>query len=174
MTQTKHLYLCVCSYSTMLACWEASPSDRPTFPNLVETLGDLLQERVQQVRIVYPTSSFFFTQKKETQMVWQVQQFFLLLRRKGRIIFLWDLLHQETMIAARKKTHLQSQTWGKEARKRKWKHYADWYTACSSEPPHLNVHVHVHEYSSIVVKCCRGILNTKEGIEMNGEDVRVM
>uniref|UniRef100_A0A7N6AGB2 receptor protein-tyrosine kinase n=1 Tax=Anabas testudineus TaxID=64144 RepID=A0A7N6AGB2_ANATE len=35
-------------YSTMLACWEASPSDRPTFTNLVETLGDLLQARVQQ------------------------------------------------------------------------------------------------------------------------------
>nr|XP_040023462.1 vascular endothelial growth factor receptor 1 isoform X1 [Gasterosteus aculeatus aculeatus] len=35
-------------YSTMLACWEASPSDRPTFSNLVETLGDLLQARVQQ------------------------------------------------------------------------------------------------------------------------------
>lgn len=64
MTQTKHLYLCVCSYSTMLACWEASPSDRPTFPNLVETLGDLLQERVQQVRIVYPTSSFFLHKRK--------------------------------------------------------------------------------------------------------------
>ncbi|KAF3836506.1 hypothetical protein F7725_029064 [Dissostichus mawsoni] len=36
------------SYSTMLACWEAGPSDRPTFTNLVETLGDLLQARVQQ------------------------------------------------------------------------------------------------------------------------------
>ncbi|KAK2859469.1 hypothetical protein Q5P01_004089 [Channa striata] len=35
-------------YSTMLACWEASPPDRPTFTNLVETLGDLLQSRVQQ------------------------------------------------------------------------------------------------------------------------------
>ncbi|XP_035475654.1 vascular endothelial growth factor receptor 1 isoform X2 [Scophthalmus maximus] len=35
-------------YSMMLACWEASPSDRPTFTNLVETLGDLLQARVQQ------------------------------------------------------------------------------------------------------------------------------
>ncbi|XP_051266110.1 vascular endothelial growth factor receptor 1 isoform X2 [Dicentrarchus labrax] len=35
-------------YSTMLACWEASSSDRPTFTNLVETLGDLLQARVQQ------------------------------------------------------------------------------------------------------------------------------
>lgn len=35
-------------YSTMLACWEAVPSDRPTFTNLVETLGDLLQAKVQQ------------------------------------------------------------------------------------------------------------------------------
>uniref|UniRef100_UPI003AADEB64 vascular endothelial growth factor receptor 1 n=1 Tax=Centroberyx gerrardi TaxID=166262 RepID=UPI003AADEB64 len=35
-------------YSTMLACWEANPSDRPTFTDLVETLGDLLQARVQQ------------------------------------------------------------------------------------------------------------------------------
>ncbi|XP_008304575.1 vascular endothelial growth factor receptor 1 isoform X1 [Stegastes partitus] len=32
----------------MLACWETNPSDRPTFTNLVETLGDLLQARVQQ------------------------------------------------------------------------------------------------------------------------------
>ncbi|TMS16594.1 Vascular endothelial growth factor receptor 1 [Larimichthys crocea] len=46
-------------YSTMLACWEASPSDRPTFPNLVETLGDLLQERVQQEGKDYiPLGSF--------------------------------------------------------------------------------------------------------------------
>uniref|UniRef100_A0A7N8YJJ4 Vascular endothelial growth factor receptor 3 n=1 Tax=Mastacembelus armatus TaxID=205130 RepID=A0A7N8YJJ4_9TELE len=36
-------------YSTMLTCWEASPSDRPTFTDLVETLGDLLQAKVQQV-----------------------------------------------------------------------------------------------------------------------------
>ncbi|XP_070960894.1 vascular endothelial growth factor receptor 1-like isoform X1 [Oncorhynchus clarkii lewisi] len=35
-------------YSTMLACWEANPSDRPTFTGLVETLGDLLEARVQQ------------------------------------------------------------------------------------------------------------------------------
>ncbi|XP_070960895.1 vascular endothelial growth factor receptor 1-like isoform X2 [Oncorhynchus clarkii lewisi] len=33
---------------TMLACWEANPSDRPTFTGLVETLGDLLEARVQQ------------------------------------------------------------------------------------------------------------------------------
>ncbi|XP_046879522.1 vascular endothelial growth factor receptor 1 [Hypomesus transpacificus] len=35
-------------YNTMLSCWEANPSDRPTFTGLVETLGDLLQARVQQ------------------------------------------------------------------------------------------------------------------------------
>ncbi|XP_036073284.1 vascular endothelial growth factor receptor 1 isoform X2 [Oryzias melastigma] len=35
-------------YSIMLACWEGDPSDRPTFTNLVETLGDLLQAKVQQ------------------------------------------------------------------------------------------------------------------------------
>ncbi|XP_036073285.1 vascular endothelial growth factor receptor 1 isoform X4 [Oryzias melastigma] len=32
-------------YSIMLACWEGDPSDRPTFTNLVETLGDLLQAK---------------------------------------------------------------------------------------------------------------------------------
>lgn len=35
-------------YSTMLACWETRPADRPSFTELVETLGDLLQARVQQ------------------------------------------------------------------------------------------------------------------------------
>uniref|UniRef100_I3K9I3 receptor protein-tyrosine kinase n=1 Tax=Oreochromis niloticus TaxID=8128 RepID=I3K9I3_ORENI len=35
-------------YSTMLACWEANAADRPTFTNLVETMGELLQARVQQ------------------------------------------------------------------------------------------------------------------------------
>ncbi|XP_063729877.1 vascular endothelial growth factor receptor 1 isoform X2 [Eleginops maclovinus] len=46
-------------YSTMLACWEASPLDRPTFTNLVETLGDLLQARVQQEGKDYiPLGSF--------------------------------------------------------------------------------------------------------------------
>ncbi|KAK1884862.1 Vascular endothelial growth factor receptor 1 [Dissostichus eleginoides] len=43
----------------MLACWEAGPSDRPTFTNLVETLGDLLQARVQQEGKDYiPLGSF--------------------------------------------------------------------------------------------------------------------
>lgn len=36
------------SYNTMLACWEKNPADRPTFTELVRTLGDLLQARVQQ------------------------------------------------------------------------------------------------------------------------------
>ncbi|XP_076869572.1 vascular endothelial growth factor receptor 1 isoform X2 [Brachyhypopomus gauderio] len=35
-------------YSTMLGCWEKNPADRPTFSELVGTLGDLLQARVQQ------------------------------------------------------------------------------------------------------------------------------
>ncbi|TSK98456.1 Vascular endothelial growth factor receptor 1 [Bagarius yarrelli] len=35
-------------YTTMLACWERNPSDRPSFTELVGTLGDLLQARVQQ------------------------------------------------------------------------------------------------------------------------------
>ncbi|XP_066555062.1 vascular endothelial growth factor receptor 1 isoform X2 [Amia ocellicauda] len=35
-------------YNTMLACWEAEPRERPTFPQLVETLGDLLQASVKQ------------------------------------------------------------------------------------------------------------------------------
>ncbi|KAK7879036.1 hypothetical protein WMY93_030789 [Mugilogobius chulae] len=35
-------------YSTMLSCWEPSPSDRPAFSDLVETLGDLLQAQVRQ------------------------------------------------------------------------------------------------------------------------------
>uniref|UniRef100_A0A4W4FV06 receptor protein-tyrosine kinase n=1 Tax=Electrophorus electricus TaxID=8005 RepID=A0A4W4FV06_ELEEL len=35
-------------YITMLGCWEKNPADRPTFNELVGTLGDLLQARVQQ------------------------------------------------------------------------------------------------------------------------------
>ncbi|XP_075691851.1 vascular endothelial growth factor receptor kdr-like [Rhinoderma darwinii] len=35
-------------YQTMLDCWQGVPTDRPTFTNLVERLGDLLQANVQQ------------------------------------------------------------------------------------------------------------------------------
>uniref|UniRef100_A0A9J7XPY5 receptor protein-tyrosine kinase n=1 Tax=Cyprinus carpio carpio TaxID=630221 RepID=A0A9J7XPY5_CYPCA len=37
-------------YQTMLDCWQGEPSKRPTFTELVERLGDLLQASVQQVR----------------------------------------------------------------------------------------------------------------------------
>lgn len=37
-------------YQTMLDCWQGEPGDRPTFIELVESLGDLLQASVQQVR----------------------------------------------------------------------------------------------------------------------------
>ncbi|XP_053734831.1 vascular endothelial growth factor receptor kdr-like isoform X1 [Synchiropus splendidus] len=35
-------------YQTMLDCWQGQPQDRPTFTDLVERLGDLLQASVQQ------------------------------------------------------------------------------------------------------------------------------
>ncbi|XP_058883994.1 vascular endothelial growth factor receptor 1-like isoform X2 [Acipenser ruthenus] len=35
-------------YKTMLSCWESDPKERPTFSELVERLGDLLQANVQQ------------------------------------------------------------------------------------------------------------------------------
>ncbi|XP_067103712.1 vascular endothelial growth factor receptor kdr-like [Osmerus mordax] len=35
-------------YQTMLDCWQGEPGDRPTFMELVESLGDLLQASVQQ------------------------------------------------------------------------------------------------------------------------------
>lgn len=36
-------------YQTMLDCWQGQPQERPTFTELVERLGDLLQASVQQV-----------------------------------------------------------------------------------------------------------------------------
>lgn len=36
-------------YQTMLDCWHGEPQGRPTFTELVERLGDLLQASVQQV-----------------------------------------------------------------------------------------------------------------------------
>ncbi|XP_068199661.1 vascular endothelial growth factor receptor 1 [Antennarius striatus] len=53
-------------YSTMLSCWEANPSDRPTFTQLVETLGDLLQERVQQDGKDYIPMESFMAADRET------------------------------------------------------------------------------------------------------------
>uniref|UniRef100_A0A8C6N8T2 receptor protein-tyrosine kinase n=1 Tax=Melopsittacus undulatus TaxID=13146 RepID=A0A8C6N8T2_MELUD len=37
-------------YQTMLDCWHGVPTERPTFTELVERLGDLLQANVQQVQ----------------------------------------------------------------------------------------------------------------------------
>lgn len=48
-------------YQTMLDCWHGEASQRPTFTELVERLGDLLQASVQQVRshsLHYPCMSF--------------------------------------------------------------------------------------------------------------------
>ena len=43
--------LCYASrrYQTMLDCWQGEAAERPTFIELVERLGDLLQASVQQV-----------------------------------------------------------------------------------------------------------------------------
>lgn len=38
-------------YQTMLDCWHGVPTERPTFTELVERLGDLLQANVQQVGV---------------------------------------------------------------------------------------------------------------------------
>lgn len=35
----------------MLDCWHGVPTERPTFTELVERLGDLLQANVQQVEL---------------------------------------------------------------------------------------------------------------------------
>lgn len=37
-------------YGIMLACWQGEPRERPTFPALVEILGDLLQDNSLPVR----------------------------------------------------------------------------------------------------------------------------
>uniref|UniRef100_A0A5F8GP28 Vascular endothelial growth factor receptor 3 n=1 Tax=Monodelphis domestica TaxID=13616 RepID=A0A5F8GP28_MONDO len=38
----------------MLSCWSGDPKERPAFSDLVEILGDLLQENVQQVNPCFP------------------------------------------------------------------------------------------------------------------------
>lgn len=40
----------------MLDCWHGVPTERPTFTELVERLGDLLQANVQQVQQGQPVS----------------------------------------------------------------------------------------------------------------------
>lgn len=40
----------------MLDCWHGVPTERPTFTELVERLGDLLQANVQQVQQGQPSA----------------------------------------------------------------------------------------------------------------------
>lgn len=40
---------CFSRYQTMLDCWHGEPNQRPTFSELVEHLGNLLQANAQQV-----------------------------------------------------------------------------------------------------------------------------
>lgn len=42
-------FICLYRYQTMLDCWLDRPTDRPTFAELVEHLGNLLQASAQQV-----------------------------------------------------------------------------------------------------------------------------
>uniref|UniRef100_A0A8B9H6D0 Vascular endothelial growth factor receptor 3 n=1 Tax=Astyanax mexicanus TaxID=7994 RepID=A0A8B9H6D0_ASTMX len=44
-------------YGIMLACWQGEPRERPTFPALVEILGDLLQDNSLPVRFTTMTGS---------------------------------------------------------------------------------------------------------------------
>uniref|UniRef100_A0A452TIC7 receptor protein-tyrosine kinase n=1 Tax=Ursus maritimus TaxID=29073 RepID=A0A452TIC7_URSMA len=43
-------------YQTMLDCWHGEPNQRPTFSELVEHLGNLLQANAQQVCDLHPSS----------------------------------------------------------------------------------------------------------------------
>lgn len=48
----------------MLDCWHGVPTERPTFTELVERLGDLLQANVQQVQ----QRKYFFREHGLIQM----------------------------------------------------------------------------------------------------------
>lgn len=51
-------------YGIMLACWQGEPKERPTFPALVQILGDLLQDNSLPVSSLVETfileSAVFF------------------------------------------------------------------------------------------------------------------
>lgn len=46
-------WACSSRYQTMLDCWHGDPKQRPTFSELVEHLGNLLQANVRQVHEMY-------------------------------------------------------------------------------------------------------------------------
>lgn len=48
------LVFCFSRYQTMLDCWHGEPNQRPTFSELVEHLGNLLQANAQQVCDLHP------------------------------------------------------------------------------------------------------------------------
>lgn len=45
-------------YGIMLACWQGEPKERPTFPALVQILGDLLQDNSLPVSSLVARHSF--------------------------------------------------------------------------------------------------------------------
>lgn len=145
----------------MLACWEASPSDRPTFTNLVETLGDLLQARVQQV------CCFVFSNHR--LIIWKCFSkygriliiLFHLFTRMGKIIFLWDLSWMKIQITVRtsKKIHLQSQTWGTWAQRER--QFSTQHVDVAGAPS-LTCTVHVHKSNRLLVDV------KSEGGELHG------
>lgn len=47
-------------YDTMLQCWKAKPTLRPSFTELVENIGELLEEGVRMVRTMHDNHFFFF------------------------------------------------------------------------------------------------------------------
>jgi hypothetical protein len=59
-----NLQLCVCcSYRTMLQCWDASPVKRPSFSELVEQLGAVLDDNIRRVSSTVGSFSPGVTQK---------------------------------------------------------------------------------------------------------------
>ena len=43
------IYNCVYSYRTMLQCWKANPLERPSFTELAEQLGVMLDDNIRRV-----------------------------------------------------------------------------------------------------------------------------
>lgn len=80
----------------MLACWQGEPKERPTFPSLVQILGDLLQDNSLPVR-----GSFY-----QVTMFWNIS--FPLkwtLLRTGRTTSRWTSLRAQKMMAFHRLHH---------------------------------------------------------------------
>ena len=46
-------------YNIMLRCWKAKPTLRPSFSELVDSIGDLLEESVKAVRLLFAANRRF-------------------------------------------------------------------------------------------------------------------